>query len=93
MYYAYIMTNKRKNVLYTGITADLRWRVYEHKNKMVKGFTSKYKINQLIYYEEYQYVYDAINREKQIKGGSRMKKIDLINCQNPKWCDLAENWY
>jgi len=60
MFYTYIMTNKRKNVLYTGVTGDLQWRVYEHKHKLIKGFTSKYNVNQLVYYEEYQYVEDAI---------------------------------
>jgi len=92
-YYVYIMTNKRKNVLYTGITSNLEWRVYQHKHKLVKGFTSKYNINQLIYYEEYESSYEAIYREKQIKKWRREKKEALVRSLNPTWNDLSEEWY
>jgi len=90
-YYIYIMTNKNKTVLYTGITNDLKRRVYEHKEKLVKGFTKKYSINKLIYYEVFRDVGNAILREKQIKGGSRAKKIELVNKMNPEWRDLYDD--
>jgi putative endonuclease len=89
-YYVYIMTNKRNTVLYTGITNDLKRRVYEHKTKLVKGFTKKYNINKLIYYEISRNVESAILREKQIKGGSRAKKIQLVNGINSRWKDLFD---
>ena len=89
-YYVYIATNSRNNVLYTGITNNLDRRIYEHKNKLTKGFTSKYNINKLVYYEVYDNVADAISREKQIKAGSRQKKIDLIKGENSKFRDLLE---
>lgn len=82
------MTNKRNTVLYTGITSDLRRRVYEHKEKLVEGFTKKYNINKLVYFEIFQDAYGAIAREKQIKGGSRLKKINLVRRVNPFWDDL-----
>ena len=87
-YYVYIMTNKRKTVLYTGVTNNLKKRIYEHKTKSVAGFTKKYNINSLIYCEVFNDMYNAIVREKQIKAGSRQKKIDLINSINPAWEDL-----
>ncbi len=90
-YYVYIMTNKRNAVLYTGVTSDLIKRVYEHKAKLVNGFTKKYNINKLVFYEVFNDVHNAIVREKQIKAGSRQKKIDLINGMNSKWQDLYEN--
>lgn len=86
------MTNKDNNVLYTGITNDLVRRVFEHKNKIIKGFTYKYNINKLVYFEESSDVESAIKREKQIKSGSRQKKIDLINSINDKWDDLSKDW-
>ena len=89
-YYIYIMTNKRDTVLYTGVTNDLKRRVYEHKGKLVEGFTKKYKITKLVYYEVFDSIESAILREKQIKGGSRQKKIDLINSMNKEWRDLYE---
>ena len=89
-YCVYIMTNKTNNVLYTGVTGDLERRVFEHKNKLLKGFTSKYNVNKLVYYEVTGDIFSAINREKQIKGGSRKKKIDLVNSINKEWKDLAE---
>jgi putative endonuclease len=84
------MTNQTNTVLYTGVTGDLERRVFEHKKKIVKGFTSKYKINKLVHYEVTEDVFSAINREKQIKGGSRKKKIELINSMNKDWTDLAD---
>ncbi len=86
------MTNKINTVLYTGITSNLEKRIYEHKNKLIKGFTEKYNIKKLVYYEIYNNVIDAISREKQIKGGSRQKKIDLIKSMNPEFKDLAEEY-
>jgi putative endonuclease len=74
--------------LYTGVTNDLRRRVYEHKEKLVKGFTSKYNCDKLVYFEHFDHIDDAIAREKQIKAGSRKKKLDLINSLNPEWVDL-----
>jgi len=84
------MTNKNNAVLYTGVTSDLKKRVYQHKAKLVDGFTKKYNIDKLIYFEVFEDMYNAISREKQIKGGSRQKKIDLINSMNKEWKDLYE---
>jgi len=89
-YYVYIMTNKRNTVLYTGVTSNLIKRVYEHKAKFVSGFTKKYNVDKLVFYEVFNDVYNAIVREKQIKAGSRQKKIELINSMNSKWQDLYE---
>ena len=89
-YYVYIMTNKNNIVLYTGVTSDLKKRIYEHKEKLVDGFTKKYNIIKLVYYEIFCDSASAISREKQIKAGSRQKKIDLINSMNKNWKDLYE---
>ncbi len=89
-YYIYIITNKYNTVLYTGVTNDLIRRVYEHKEKLIAGFTKKYNVNKLVYYEIFADINDAIAREKQIKAGSRQKKIDLVNSMNPQWCDLYD---
>ncbi len=89
-HYIYIMTNKKNTVLYTGVTNNLRRRVYEHKEKLIKGFTKKYNITKLVYCEVFDRIGDAITREKQIKGGSRQKKIDLIKSMNKDWQDLYE---
>ena len=89
-YYIYIMTNKNNTVLYTGITNDLKRRVYEHKEKLVDGFTKKYNVTKLVYYEVFEDPENAILREKQIKAGSRQKKISLINSVNGEWLDLYE---
>jgi len=89
-YYIYIMTNKTNGVLYTGVTNDLKRRVYEHKNKPVEGFTKKYNVSRLVYYEVCEDIESAILREKQIKGGSRQKKIQLVDSMNKEWCDLYE---
>lgn len=88
MYYVYILTNKSNNVLYTGVTNDLVRRIYEHKNKLIKGFTSKYNSNKLVYYEQIEEIVKAIEREKEIKGWKRERKIELIRNKNPKWKDL-----
>jgi putative endonuclease len=82
------MTNKSNTVLYTGITNDLKRRVYEHKNKIVEGFTKRYNIDKLVYYEVFEDPHNAITREKQIKSGSREKKVELINSFNKEWKDL-----
>ena len=87
-YYVYIMASYSR-VLYTGVTNDLCRRVYQHKNKVYDGFTSKYNINQLVYYDITNDVTAAIEREKQIKGWRRDKKIALIEAANPKWIDLS----
>jgi putative endonuclease len=90
-YYVYIMTNKSRT-LYTGVTNNLMRRVHEHKNKLVPGFTSKYNIQFLVYYEAGNDINAAIAREKQIKGWLRSKKIALIDSMNPQWKDLSEEW-
>ena len=82
--YVYILFNERNGTLYTGVTNNLVKRVYEHKNKLIKGFTSKYSVDKLGYYEIHGSIILAIAREKQIKGGSRKKKLDLIESMNPK---------
>ena len=84
------MTNKNKTVLYTGVTNDLDRRVAEHKSLSIQGFTKRYKAVYLVYFEPIEDINSAINREKQIKGGSRQNKIDLINSINPEWKDLFE---
>jgi len=90
-YCVYIMTNKSNTTLYTGVTNNLHRRVYEHKNNSGSGFTTKYKLQKLVYYEVTTDINAAILREKQIKGGSRQRKIELINSLNPDWMDLSEN--
>ena len=89
-YYIYIMTNKYHTVLYTGVTNDLKRRVYEHKTQLGSGFTSRYNVTKLVYYEVGLDASSAISREKQIKAGSRQKKVDLINAMNGEWKDLYE---
>ena len=91
-YYVYIMTNKSRT-LYTGVTDNLIRRVDEHKRKITPGFTSKYNINKLVYFEAGDNINAAIAREKQIKGWLRIKKIALIEGNNPEWKDLSEDWY
>jgi len=90
-YYVYIMTNKSRT-LYTGVTNDLERRVYEHKQKLVPGFTSKYNITRLVYFETTEDIRAAIEREKQIKGWLRSKKVALIESENPEWRDLSVGW-
>ena len=91
-YYVYIMASS-SGTLYIGVTDDLERRVFEHKNKLVPGFSSKYNINRLVYYEETSGIKEALNREKQIKGWLRIKKLELITSANPKWHDLSDGWY
>jgi putative endonuclease len=91
-YYVYILTNKNHTVLYTGVTNDLTRRVWEHKEKMHDGFTQWYNVRKLVYCEAFADVRDAIAREKQIKAGSRQKKIALINSINKEWKDLYEDF-
>jgi len=87
----YIMTNKNNTTFYTGVTSDLKKRVYEHKNKLYpKSFTAKYQLNKLVYYEGFHSIEEAIAREKQIKAGSRQKKVKLITSMNKEWRDLYE---
>ena len=90
-YYTYILTNLNNTVLYTGVTNDLVRRVFEHKKKIIKGFTSRYNVNKLVYFELFDLIDLAIKREKQIKGYSRIKKDNLINSINPRWNDLYCN--
>lgn len=86
--YVYILFNKKYGTLYVGVTSDLKQRVYEHKHKINKSFTAKYGIDKLGYFECYAEIGAAIRREKQLKGGSRAKKIELIEKMNPTWQDL-----
>lgn len=90
--FVYIMTNKNHTTLYTGVTSDLPQRVKQHKEKFFEqSFTSRYNLYLLVYWESFQEIGDAIFREKQIKAGSRQKKLDLINLMNPEWKDLTED--
>ena len=86
----YIMANRRNGALYTGVTSDLIRRVYQHKHEEMPGFTKRYRCKLLVYYEQHGDMYNAISREKQIKGGSRKKKLMLIESMNPQWQDLYE---
>jgi putative endonuclease len=92
-YYVYIITNKKDGVLYLGVTNDIERRMFEHKNKLVKGFSSKYNLDKLIYFEKYQYIGDAIKREKNIKKWKREWKIKLVIEDNPYWDDLSKEWF
>ena len=91
-YYVYIMANK-SGMLYTGVTNDLERRVFEHKNKLIDGFTKRYNINILVYFESTDDVSAAIAREKMIKGLLKSKKIELIKTKNPLMNDLSEQWF
>jgi putative endonuclease len=91
-YYVYILSNMKNGTLYIGVTNDLERRMVEHKNKLVEGFTSKYGLTKLIYFESFQYVNDAIIREKQLKNWNRQWKIDLIEDENVDWIDLSKDW-
>ena len=88
-YCVYILTNRNNTVLYTGVTNNLPRRVYEHKAKLVEGFTKRYNVDKLVSYEVFDQIENAILCEKQIKAGLRAKKIALINGRNPKWSDLS----
>lgn len=94
VYYVYLLSNKRNSVLYVGITNDLQRRLWEHRSGLhPQSFTSKYKVNKLVWWEEHNLIEEAIEREKQLKSGSRAKKIALIEENNPHWMDLAKGWY
>jgi len=92
-YYVYILTNERMTVLYIGVTNDLERRVYEHKKRLADGFTKKYNVDRLVYFEETDDVTIAIEREKQLKRWVRRRKADLVATMNPEWRDLAADWY
>lgn len=93
MYYIYILTNKTNRVLYVGVTNNLPRRLYEHQNKLIDGFTKRYNLNKLVYFEEYSEIEMAIAREKQLKGWVRRKKNDLIESVNPSWNDLGADFF
>ena len=84
------MTNPRNTVIYTGVTNNLKRRLFEHREKLINGFTRRYRISKLVYYEVFEDAENAILREKQVKGGSRRKKVLLIDSMNPEWRDLYE---
>ena len=89
-YYVYILANKRNGTLYIGVTNNLQRRVYEHKQKLIKGFTNKYKVHHLVYYEPTSDIKSALQREKQLKKWERNWKMELIEKDNPSWQDLCE---
>lgn len=91
-YYVYILTSKTNAVMYIGVTGDLPRRIYEHKNRLIEGFTKKYNVHKLVYIEEYSDVNDALAREKQLKRWVRSKKNALVETINPNWDDLSENF-
>ncbi len=91
-YYIYFLTNKNNNVLYIGVTGDLVKRIWEHRNKLIDGFTKKYNCTKLVYYEHTESINSAIEREKQLKGWLRKKKNGLVEKINPKWEDLSKEF-
>ena len=91
-FYIYLLSNKKNGTLYIGMTNDLERRMFEHKHKLVEGFTKKYGLDRLVYFERFQYVYDAIKREKQLKNWRRQWKIDMIEEDNKDWDDLSIDW-
>ena len=93
MYYIYILTNQTDKVMYIGVTNDLKRRWYEHKNELVDGFTKRYHVHKLVYYEAYKEITDAIAREKQLKSWLRIKKNALVESMNPSWVDLSEKLF
>jgi putative endonuclease len=90
-YFVYIVTNYSNEVIYVGVTSNLTKRVFEHKNKLIDGFTKKYNVNKLVYYERFEDALSAITREKQLKAGSRQKKLNLITKENPQFDDLYQD--
>lgn len=92
-YYIYILASQKNGTLYIGVTNDLERRVLEHKQKVNEGFSSRYNINRLVYFESFQYINDAILREKRLKKWNRQWKINLIEEENKEWNDLSEDWY
>jgi putative endonuclease len=93
MYYVYILTNQTDKVMYIGVTNDLQRRIYEHKNELIEGFTKRYHVHKLVYYEGYQDVKEAIAREKTLKGFLRVRKNELVQTLNPTWMDLANELF
>ncbi|SFR49153.1 GIY-YIG nuclease family protein [Thiomicrospira sp. ALE5] len=89
--FIYIMSNKKNGTLYVGVTSNLIQRVYQHKQHLIEGFTKRYNLNRLVYFEQLDEISSAIEREKQLKSGSRQKKIQLIEQVNPEWDDLYES--
>lgn len=92
MYYIYILTSKENTAMYIGVTSNLQRRLCEHKNEQMDGYTKKYHIHKLVYFEEFSEITDAIAREKQLKGWNRSKKNQLVETQNPNWADLSESF-
>ena len=92
-FYVYMMTNRSRVAIYTGVTSKLEGRVWQHKNHVVKGFTSKYKLDRLVYYEQFADPISAITREKEIKAWQREKKNDLVRKLNPRWEDLSKSLF
>ncbi|MBP7217023.1 MAG: GIY-YIG nuclease family protein [Candidatus Omnitrophica bacterium] len=90
-YYVYLLTNRNNSVIYVGVTNDLKRRIFEHRNGFTYGFTKKYHVHKLVYYEVFEEIEQAILREKQIKGGSRDKKVSLIEKNNPLWNELGDD--
>lgn len=91
MYYVYILTNKTNAVMYIGVTNNLQRRLYEHKNKLVDGFTQRYNVHKLVYFEQYSEINDALKREKQLKRWARAKKNLLVESKNPNWEDWGDS--
>jgi putative endonuclease len=87
-YYVYFITSSNNKALYIGVTSNLERRIFEHRNKIIPGFTAKYNIYKLVYYETYNQIDDALRREKQLKGWKRIKKNQLVEKENPEWFDL-----
>jgi putative endonuclease len=92
-YYVYILASKKNGTLYIGVTNDLETRVLQHKQKINEGFTSKYEVSSIVYFETFQYIDDAIRREKQLKKWNRQWKINLIEEENKNWLDLSQDWF
>jgi len=92
-YYVYILTNYKNKTLYIGLTNNLERRIYQHKNELIEGFSKRYKLKKLVYYEEFKNIIDALAREKQLKNWHREWKINLVKGVNPEFKDLAEEWY
>jgi putative endonuclease len=90
MYYVYIVTNKNNSVLYIGVTGNLEGRIFDHRERLIEGFTKRYQVTKLVFYEDYPDPLSAIQREKQLKGWRREKKVALIQERNPRWIDLFE---
>lgn len=93
MHYVYILASKKNGTLYIGVTTDLKKRVWQHKNKEIEGFTKKYGVDKLVYFEPYDEYWEAANREKRLKKWNRSWKIELIEMQNPDWNDLYDGLF